>query len=85
MKNDAPLQKKRLMYQSLHRGTKENDHILGRFARAHLESLSGDQLSAYEKLLEEPDGILFLWFTGQNNEIPAEYDNLVRMIKAANA
>ena len=55
---------KRLLMQSNRRGIKENDIILGRFAKTHINNLSDQELSAYEALLLENDQELYLWFSG---------------------
>ena len=55
---------KRLLMQSNRRGIKENDIILGRFAKTHINSLSDQELSTYEELLLENDQELYLWFSG---------------------
>ena len=46
---------KRLLMQSNRRGIKENDIILGRFAKTHINNLSDQELSTYEELLLEND------------------------------
>jgi antitoxin CptB len=56
---------KKLTYQSWHRGTRENDFLLGSFADAHLSTLSAADLKAYQDLLSHEDGDLFVWITGQ--------------------
>ncbi|HVA14922.1 MAG TPA: succinate dehydrogenase assembly factor 2 [Stellaceae bacterium] len=57
--------RKRLLYQSAHRGTKESDLLLGAFADVHLAGFSGDELDRYEALLNENDQDLFDWMTGR--------------------
>lgn len=57
--------RKRLLYQSGHRGTKESDLLLGAFAAAHLNGFDAGQLARYEALLDEDDGDLFDWMTGR--------------------
>jgi len=57
--------RKRLLYQSAHRGTKESDLLLGAFAAAHLGGFSAAQLDRYEALLQEHDAVLFDWMTGR--------------------
>ena len=57
--------RKRLLYQSEHRGTKESDLLLGAFARAHLPAFSAAQLARYAALLEESDNDLFDWVSGR--------------------
>ena len=68
------IRRKRLLYQSGHRGTKESDLLLGAFAAAHLGRFSDDQLDRYEALLDENDGDLFDWMTGRSGP-PAEKMN----------
>ena len=46
---------------SWHRGTRESDLILGRFAEAHLAGFDAAQLDRYEALLECADADLFDW------------------------
>lgn len=67
---------KRLYYQSWHRGCKETDLLLGRFADSALPNLSATELDAYEALLDEPDSYIWKWFSG---ELPlaSEHDNSV--------
>lgn len=69
---------KKLKYQSWHRGTQENDLLLGRFADAILGTLSPQDLKAYEEMLKHTDVDLFAWITGQKS-IP-ENEAMVRRI-----
>jgi antitoxin CptB len=66
--------KKRLSYRAWHRGTKEMDLILGRFADKRLESLSPEELKHFERLISYPDTQLYLWITGRE-PIPVEADS----------
>ena len=43
---------KKLIYVACHRGTKENDFLLGAFAKSHLATLSPEDLNLFEKLLK---------------------------------
>jgi antitoxin CptB len=61
----SDIRKKRLLFRSWHRGTRESDLILGRFAEAHLAGFGPDQLDRYEALLECADADLFDWVSGQ--------------------
>jgi antitoxin CptB len=56
---------KKLTYQSWHRGTRENDLLLGAFADAILPTLSPAELQAYQAMLDHEDADLFAWITGQ--------------------
>ena len=48
------VRRKRLRYQSCHRGTKEIDLMLGRFTDTMLAQLTAEQLDRYETLLANP-------------------------------
>lgn len=56
---------KRLYYQSWHRGCKETDLLLGRFADKALPRLDDAGLDQYEALLDEQDSDLWKWFSGE--------------------
>ena len=76
------IRRKRLLFRSWHRGTKETDLLLGSFAEAHLGALSEAQLDRYEALLEENDALLFDWITGRT-PAPAEKDSdVLRLLMA---
>ncbi|WP_041802573.1 succinate dehydrogenase assembly factor 2 [Micavibrio aeruginosavorus] len=57
--------RRRLMYQSDHRGTKEMDIILGRFARDYVPGFSAAELADYANVLQLNDVDLYNWVTGQ--------------------
>ncbi|WP_435642099.1 succinate dehydrogenase assembly factor 2 [Micavibrio aeruginosavorus] len=57
--------RRRLMYQSDHRGTKEMDIILGRFARAYVQGFTESELADYAGVLQLNDVDLYNWVTGQ--------------------
>jgi len=68
------IRRKRLLFRSWHRGTKETDLLLGSFAERHLAGMSEAQLDRYEALLEENDAALFDWITGRVPP-PGEHDS----------
>ena len=53
--------RKRLYFRSQHRGTKEMDILVGRFAERHLAELSAEELDSFEALLDVPEPILSAW------------------------
>jgi antitoxin CptB len=63
---------RRLLFRSWHRGIRETDLLLGRFADAHIADLTDHELDAYERLLDVPDHDLYGWVSGEL-AIPAEY------------
>ncbi|MBA3813642.1 MAG: succinate dehydrogenase assembly factor 2 [Alphaproteobacteria bacterium] len=54
--------RKRLYYQSHHRGMKEMDLVLGGFAQQHLPEMNQEDLLQFEALLAFPDQDLYGWF-----------------------
>ncbi len=52
---------KRVKFRANHRGTKEMDLVLGRFADAEAHSMNEEQLGAFEDLLALPDPDIDRW------------------------
>jgi len=74
--------RRRILFRSWHRGLREMDLIMGRFADAHIAGLSEDDLDVYEALIEVPDRDLFAWLTDAA-PTPENYDTAVfRALKA---
>jgi antitoxin CptB len=67
------IRRKRLLFRSWHRGTRESDLILGRFADAHLAGFREAQLDRYEALLDCSDADIFDWVSGRA-ALPPEHD-----------
>ena len=74
--------RKRLLYQSSHRGTKESDLLLGAFAAAHLAAFTPGQLQRYEALLEEKDGDLFDWMSGRRAPPAEKMTDVLKLLLA---
>jgi antitoxin CptB len=74
--------RRRLLFRSWHRGIREADLLMGRFADSCIGELSEAELDQYESLLEVPDHDLYVWVTGEM-EIPALYDTpLMKRLRA---
>ncbi|KAA5804882.1 succinate dehydrogenase assembly factor 2 [Alkalicaulis satelles] len=73
---NAADRRKRLLFRAWRRGFKEADLIMGRFAEARLETLSSDELDAFERLLDAPDTEVYGWITG-TIETPRNFDTPV--------
>lgn len=57
--------RKKLRYQAWHRGTREMDLLLGRFADAWLERFGAEELLQFERLLTIADPVLHDWLCGR--------------------
>lgn len=58
---DIDSRRKRAMYRASHRGTKEMDWLLGRYAAARIDGMDEASLERFEALLDEPDPLLQQW------------------------
>jgi antitoxin CptB len=56
--------RKRLLFRCWHRGTREMDLILGRFADAAIADLTDAELGQLEQLIEVPDPDLYAALSG---------------------
>lgn len=65
--------RKRILFRSWHRGTKEMDLLLGGFVEARIAELDAGELDRLENLMEAADADLLDWLTGRR-PAPAEYD-----------
>lgn len=74
--------RKRLLFRSWHRGTKETDLLLGSFAEKHIAGFTAEQLDRYEALLENDDGDLYDWITGRTATPPDRDDEMMRLLRA---
>ena len=65
MKNIDKL-KKKILYRSEHRGTKEMDLLLSNFVKKYVNFLNESELCELESLLNIDDEVLYKWYL--NNE-----------------
>ena len=77
--------RKRLLFRCWHRGTREMDLILGRFADAEIADLSDGDMAELERLLEVPDPDLYAALTGEKPLDPEYASALFDRIKARRA
>jgi antitoxin CptB len=72
--------RRRLRFRANHRGTFENDLMIGGFVRAHYDQLTEADVDALEAVMEMLDTDLADWLTGRE-PIPPEKETpmLVRM------
>lgn len=70
---------KRAKFRANHRGTKEMDIVLGRFAEAEADGMSEEQLAVLEQLLSLPDPQIDQWVKG--SEAPPGVRRLISDIR----
>src|SRR5579871_2287865 len=74
--------RKRLLFRCWHRGTREMDLILGRFADTNITELTDDEVAELEHLIEVPDPDLYAALTGEKPLTPPYAGPLFDRIKA---
>lgn len=82
MPDNLEMRRKRALYRAEHRGTKEMDVLLGRYAVAELPGMADGALTDFEKFLEVPDQSLQVWILNGN---PAADPNFIRLVSAVRA
>jgi antitoxin CptB len=81
MTSESEARLKRLLYRAGHRGTKEMDWLLGRFAEANLGRLTGAELDRFEALIGLPDPDVHDWILTPGAAVDPEYAPLVAELR----
>jgi antitoxin CptB len=81
--DNAPsdMRRRRLLFRATHRGTYENDLMIGGFVRAHLMELTEADVDALEVVIEMPDTDLADWLTGRVPMPPEEETPMLRRMR----
>jgi antitoxin CptB len=75
--------RRRALYRATHRGTHENDLLIGGFVASRISGMEEAVLDALERILELPDPDLADWISGRR-PIPPEHDGpLLRAMREA--
>ena len=81
MNNDIENFKKRLIYRSQYRSTKEMDKLIGTFVKSNINDFDSSQLNDLEKFLTIDDDTLYRFYNNQIenlNDISSEFQNLFK-------
>ena len=73
--------KKKILYRSNYRGTKEMDKLLGTFTKKYIDSLNYEELIDLEKLLEIDDNNLYNFYNGIKTDINFEKNKINLLFK----
>lgn len=81
MSDELEMRRRRAFYRASHRGTKEMDVLLGRYAEARIADFSPEALTHFERFIALPDPSLQSWiFSGLGFE-GGGYEDLVGEIR----
>ncbi len=76
--------KKKIIYRSKYRGTKEMDKLLGLFTSEHIDKITKQDLIDLEKLLDFDDDNLFNFYKGLPTDVDFEENNINFLFKNFN-
>ena len=65
MNNDIENFKKKLIYRSQYRGTKEMDKLIGSFVKNNIDNFNSKQLEDLERFLSIDDDTLYRFYNNQ--------------------
>jgi antitoxin CptB len=78
---EASRRLERLQFRASHRGTKEMDWLLGRFAAARLAQMSPDEVDCFEALVALPDPDVQDWILASGAVIDPDFASLVAELR----
>ena len=73
--------KKKIIYRSNYRGTKEMDKLLGAFTKKYIDQLSLDDLSELDKLLDIDDTNLYNFYNGLDCDVKFKENVITSLFK----
>jgi len=73
--------KKKIIYRSNYRGTKEMDKLLGAFTKKYINGLNDDDLINLEKLLDVDDNNLYNFYNGLKTNINFDENRINSLFK----
>jgi len=76
------IRRRRLLYRANHRGTYENDLLLGGYVSRHVAGMTESEMDALEVVMELPDADLADWLTGRRPIPPAADSPILQAVRA---
>ena len=73
--------KKKIIYRSNYRGTKEMDKLLGAFTKKYIDTLNVKELKDLEELLDIDDNNLYNFYNGLKIDIKIEENKINLLFK----
>ena len=82
MNYDIENLKKRLIYRSQYRGTKEMDKLIGSFVKSNINNFDLNQLQELEKFLSIDDDTLYKFYNNQIDNLKDISQEFIRLYKS---
>ena len=84
MNNDITNFKKKLIYRSQYRGTKEMDKLIGSFVATIIGGLDNNELNELEIFLNIDDDTLYKFYNNQTTDENLLNTNIAKLFKSFN-
>ena len=81
MNNEIKNFKKRLIYRSMYRGTKEMDKLVGSFVKMNINFLDQNELEDLEKFLNIDDDTLYKYYNNQGIKLKLANNKIINLFK----
>jgi antitoxin CptB len=83
--SDLGMRRRRALWRATHRGSKEMDFLLGRFAKAALDGMNAAEIGVFERLIDTPDPDVKMSLFGGQSLGEADLDELVARLRRFHA
>jgi len=79
--SDLGMRRRRALWRATHRGSKEMDFLLGRFAEAVLDGMNAAEIGVFERLIDTPDPDIEMSLFGGKSVGEADLDELIGRLR----
>jgi antitoxin CptB len=79
--SDLGMRRRRALWRATHRGSKEMDFLLGRFAEAVLDGMNAAEIGVFERLIDTPDPDIEMSLFGGKSLCEADLDELIGRLR----
>ena len=79
--NNLDILKKKILYRSERRGSKEMDLLLSDFVKKYIDSFNETELKELDFLLNIDDDILYKWYLNHDTKTLVPVNNITKKLK----
>lgn len=79
--SDLGMRRRRALWRATHRGSKEMDFLLGRFAEAALDGMNASEIGMFERLIDTPNPDIEMSLFGGQSLGETDLDKLIARLR----
>ena len=79
--SDLGMRRRRALWRATHRGSKEMDFLLGRFAEAALDGMNAAEIGVFERLIDTPNPDIEMSLFGGQSLGETDLDKLIARLR----